>query len=89
MNTFTNFGQQFSRQFFRQRSGRLDPTNGTAVQAQTDHGYVLTSPQLVTVTLPASPNVGDIVRISGAGAGGWLVKENPASPSSAISPATQ
>ena len=29
------------------------------------------------MTLPtASPSAGDIVRISGAGAGGWLVKEN-------------
>jgi hypothetical protein len=76
VNTFSNLGNSFSGSFFGNGLVGWIPTNGTAVQAQTDHGYMLTSSQLVTLTLPASPNVGDIVRISGAGAGGWQVKGN-------------
>ena len=49
---------------------------GTTVQAQIDHGYVLTNSQIVTVTLPTLANVGDIVRIAGAGATGWQVAQN-------------
>jgi hypothetical protein len=77
VNMFTNLGNSFSGSFFGNGLIGWVPTNGTVVQAQVDHGYVLTSPQLVTVTLPAAANAGDIVRISGAGAGGWRIKENP------------
>jgi len=49
----------------------------TTLQAQPNTGYVLTNSQLVTVTLPASPNVGDIVEITGAGLGGWMLQQNP------------
>ena len=76
VNTFTNFGNSFRGSFFGNGLVGWIPTNGTAVQAVIDTGYVLTSPQLVTLTLPASPNVGDIVRISGAGAGGWKIGQN-------------
>jgi hypothetical protein len=76
VNTFTNFGNSFKGSFFGNGLVGWIPTNGTAVQAASDSGYLLTNSQLVTVTLPASTNVGDIVRISGAGAGGWMVKEN-------------
>ena len=75
-NTFTNFGNSFKGSFFGNGLVGWVATNATAVQAEIDHGYLLTNSQLVTVTLPLSPNVGDIVRISGAGAGGWMVKEN-------------
>ena len=30
----------------------------------------------MTITLPASPAIGDIVRVSGAGAGGWKLAQN-------------
>src|SRR5205085_12641231 len=50
---------------------------GTPVQAQSDNGYLLTNDsQQVTVTLPVSPNLSDIVRISGGGAGGWKIAQN-------------
>jgi hypothetical protein len=49
---------------------------GTAVQAQRNTGYVLTNSQTVTVTLPVSPNLGDIVRVTGVGAGGWKISQN-------------
>jgi len=76
-NTFTNlYGNSFSGSFFGNGLVGWIPTNSTTVQATIDTGYLLTNSQLVTVTLPTSPHPGDIVRISGAGAGGWLVKEN-------------
>ena len=76
VNTFTNFGNSFRGSFFGNGLIGWIPTNGTTIQAVIDTGYVLTNSQFVTVTLPASPNVGDIVRISGAGAGGWQIKGN-------------
>jgi hypothetical protein len=76
VNTFTNFGNSFRGSFFGNGLVGWIPTNGTAVQAVIDTGYVLTNLQLVTVTLPATPNVGDIVRISGAGTGGWKIAQN-------------
>jgi hypothetical protein len=75
-NYFTNRGNSFVGSFFGNGLVGWIPTNGTAVQADIDHGYLLTNSQLVTVTLPVSPNVGDIVRVSGAGAGGWQVAQN-------------
>ena len=75
-NSFTNFGNSFRGSFFGNGLVGWIPTNGTAIQAVIDTGYLLTNPQLVTVTLPASPNPGDIVRISGAGASGWRVAQN-------------
>jgi hypothetical protein len=76
INTFTNLGNSFSGSFFGNGLVGWITTNGTAIQAQIDHGYLLTNSQLVTVTLPSAPNVGDIVRISGAGAGGWKIAQN-------------
>jgi hypothetical protein len=76
VNTFTNFGNSFRGSFFGNGLVGWIPTNGTAIQAVIDTGYLVTDSQLVTVTLPASANPGDIVRISGAGAGGWRVAQN-------------
>jgi photosystem II stability/assembly factor-like uncharacterized protein len=76
INTFTNSGSSFVGSFFGNGLVGWIVTNGTAVQAEIDHGYLLTNSQLATVTLPASPTNGDIVRISGAGAGGWKVAQN-------------
>ena len=50
--------------------------SGTSVQASPGTGYLLTNNALVTVTLPASPNPGDVVRVSGIGAGGWNIAQN-------------
>jgi hypothetical protein len=76
VNTFTNFGNSFRGSFFGNGLVGWIPTNSTTVPAAVDTGYVLTSSLFVTVTPPASPNVGDIVRISGAGAGGWKMVPN-------------
>src|SRR5215831_2396322 len=50
--------------------------SGTAQQAQANTGYLLTNNTQVTLTLPASLNVGDVVRVSGSGAGGWKIAQN-------------
>jgi hypothetical protein len=76
VNTFTNSGSTFAGNFFGNGLVGWIVQSGTAVQAVSDTGYLLTSSQLTTVTLPVSPNAGDIVRISGAGAGGWKVKQS-------------
>jgi hypothetical protein len=76
INTFTNLGNSFSGSFFGNGLVGWIATNGTAVQAQSDRGYLLTNSQIVTVTLPTAPNAGDIVRITGAGVSGWQIAEN-------------
>jgi hypothetical protein len=75
-NTFTNWTNSFVGSFFGNGLVGWIATNGTAVQAQIDTGYVFTNSQLATLTLPSSPKVGDIVRISGAGSGGWRIAQN-------------
>ncbi|HEY3855602.1 MAG TPA: hypothetical protein VGO67_14520 [Verrucomicrobiae bacterium] len=51
--------------------------SATTVQAQPNVGYVLTNSQQVTITLPATPNIGDIVEIAGSSLGGWILAQNP------------
>jgi hypothetical protein len=76
VNTFSNFNNSFSGSFYGNGLVGWNATNGS-LTAVRDHGYMLTGPQLITVTLPSSPLTnGDIVRVSGAGAGGWLVQVN-------------
>jgi hypothetical protein len=76
VNTFTNFGNSFRGSFFGNGLVGWLVQTGTMVQAVIDTGYVLTNSQLVTVALPTNVNIGDIVRISGAGTGGWKISQN-------------
>jgi photosystem II stability/assembly factor-like uncharacterized protein len=76
VNTFTNFGNSFRGSFFGNGLVGWLVQTGTTVQAVIDTGYVLTNSQLVTVILPTNVNIGDIVRISGAGLGGWKISQN-------------
>ena len=78
VNTFSNNGNTFVGSFFGNGLVGWVPISSIALQAARDHGYMLTSPSLTTVTLPATASLtpGDIIRVSGAGAGGWLVQEN-------------
>ncbi len=50
--------------------------SGTSQLAQPKTGYLLTNNSLVAVTLPVSPSIGDVVRVSGIGAGGWKIAQN-------------
>jgi hypothetical protein len=76
MNTFTNFGNSFRGSFFGNGLVGWIAQSGTLVQAVIDTGYLLTNALPVAVRLPQTPSVGDIVRISGAGAAGWTVLQN-------------
>lgn len=49
---------------------------GTAVQAQSNKGYLVDNAGQVTVTLPDAPSVSDTIRISSAGAGGFKIAQN-------------
>jgi hypothetical protein len=50
---------------------------GTAAQAQPNTGYSANNDSSqVVITLPASPVLGDIVRVDGLGAGGWKIAQN-------------
>lgn len=77
-NTFSNWNNSFTGSFFGNGLVGWVQVNGISQQAVRDHGYMLTSPSLTTVTLPPTAGLtnGDIVRVSGAGAGGWMVTEN-------------
>ncbi len=54
--------------------------SGGDVQAAANHGYIVTDTARRSVVLPASDSVavGDIIRITGAGAGGWRLAQNSA-----------
>lgn len=49
---------------------------GGNIQMQSNNGYVLTNTAAATVTLPASPAVGDVVRVIAKGTGGFTVAMN-------------
>ena len=75
-NSFTNRNNAFTGSFFGNGLVGWIPVSGTATQAVADAGYLMLNPKLSTVTLPSAPFTGDIVRVSGAGSGGWLVAVN-------------
>ncbi|HYW72454.1 MAG TPA: hypothetical protein VE961_15565, partial [Pyrinomonadaceae bacterium] len=49
---------------------------GNTQQADANTNYVVTSDSEATITLPATANVGDTFRISGAGGGGFRIAQN-------------
>ena len=49
---------------------------GAAAQAAPNTGYLANSSSAVSILLPASPVVGDWIRVTGAGAGGWTLTQN-------------
>ena len=52
-------------------------TSGTTQTAAANTGYLLTNAAQSVVTLPTAANVGDMVRVSGVGDGGWAVTASP------------
>lgn len=81
-NNFTNTGNRFTGSFFGNGNVGWDAFPGPTVQAEFNHGYLLTNSQFTTVMLPPTPaisdstNIGFIVRISGGGVGGWMAGLN-------------
>jgi hypothetical protein len=49
--------------------------SGTTFQAQPRYGYLLTNTSTVSVALPTNATLGDIVRVSGGGSGGWRITQ--------------
>jgi hypothetical protein len=47
-----------------------------SVQAQPNTGYIITGTSPLDVTLPVSPSVGAIVRVSGASSANWRIMQN-------------
>jgi len=50
--------------------------NGNSQQAASNTGYVATGATLATLTLPVNPAVGDVVRVSSPGSGGFTLAAN-------------
>ena len=48
----------------------------TSESAAVNSGYILNNAGLVTLTIPTTAAVGDVVRVVGKGAGGWKVGQN-------------
>ena len=71
-NTMSNWNNSFTGSFYGNGLVGWNTVAGNTLAAMIDHGYVLTNSQLVSVTLPAA-NIGDIIRISDPGAGGWQI----------------
>jgi len=78
VNIFTNNANSFVGNFFGNGLVGWISISATSTNAMRDAGYLMLNSGLSTVTLPAtaSLSVGDIVRVSGGGGGGWKVKEN-------------
>ena len=77
-NSFTNRNNSFIGSFFGNGLVGWIPVSVTSTQAMPDAGYLLLSSSLTTVILPPTNQllVGDIVRVAGAGSGGWQVTQN-------------
>jgi len=49
---------------------------GASVQAVSNTGYLANANSRITLLLPASPAVGDWIKVTGVGAGGWTLAQN-------------
>jgi hypothetical protein len=83
-NGGNSFNGSFSGSFFGSGAGLTNVpgslawqnVTGTSQQAQPNTGYLANNAAQVTITLPTAPNLGDIMRVSGVGAGGWIIAQN-------------
>lgn len=48
---------------------------GTSATMVSNNGYVTNNAGLVTLTLPATSSFGDIMEVTGQGAGGWIIAQ--------------
>jgi hypothetical protein len=49
---------------------------GTSATMAVNNGYIANNAALVTLTMPSTAAVGDVVRVTGKGAGGWRIAQN-------------
>jgi hypothetical protein len=52
-----------------------DTVSGTTQTAAVNKGYLANNAARVTITLPATASIGAVIRVTGAGAGGWKVAQ--------------
>lgn len=72
--TLTQSGQDIS---IAATGGVLwNEVTGISQTAAVNNGYILNNAGLVTLTLPSTASVGDVVEVAGKGAGGWKVGQN-------------
>jgi len=50
--------------------------SGSSTQLQANRGYVINYPTQMTLTLPTTSHLGDIIEITGKGLGGWILRQN-------------
>jgi photosystem II stability/assembly factor-like uncharacterized protein len=55
---------------------RWQEVTGTTQQAAPNTGYLANNAAQVVITLPSAPAKGDVVRVTGVGAGGWKMAQN-------------
>lgn len=49
---------------------------GTSANMAVNNGYIANNAGLVTLTLPVTAVIGDIIRVTGKGTGGWSIAQN-------------
>ena len=78
VSSFTNRANAFTGNFFGNGVVGWFQVTGTSTQAVANAGYICLNSNRTTVTLPPAAGLvpGDVVRISGAGSGGWVVAGN-------------
>lgn len=77
-NDVLDAGEVTSTQYVCNGAGiNWETVSATSAQMQANRGYIAGhASQMVTLALPASPAVGDIVQVTGMGAGGWRIAQN-------------
>ena len=49
---------------------------GTSQSMTINNGYLANNASLVTLTLPTTASIGDVLKVTGVGAGGWRIAQN-------------
>ena len=77
-NSATKVPTQQSVKAYVDTNKRIDWTvvTGTSQAAVVNHGYISDNSSRVVITLPSGASAGAVLRIAGAGSGGWRLAQN-------------